>query len=193
MMSYFKRRKGVLFAGSDELFKKLVVGANVYAEYGCGDSTIWVANNTRCKIFSVDSSDVWLDKVKRSCINCESVTLHFADVGKVGEWGRPLNYDKHENFDDYTDWFWKQGISPDIVLIDGRFRVCCFLTSLLFAKEGTLIFFDDYDREQYHFVELFLKPTQTCGRQALFVVPNKKLLDFQKINEAIRQFRFVFD
>ena len=32
----------------------------------------------------------------------------------------------------------------DCVLVDGRFRVCCFLTSLKNAEQGTRIIFDDY-------------------------------------------------
>jgi hypothetical protein len=190
----FKKRSDALFDGDDALFKKLLAQADVYAEYGCGASTIWVANNTRSRIITVDSSERWLNEVKQACENRDSLTLHFADVGSVGDWGTPINYDQRDKFNDYTDWIWKQSISPDVVLIDGRFRVCCFLTCLLFAEEGTCILFDDYtDRERYHFVELFLRPARTCGRQALFLVPSKDLLDVEGIREAARQFRFVFD
>lgn len=194
VVSRVTKRRDVLFDGDDELFKKTTAAADVYAEYGCGASTLWVANHTRSRVISVDSSEQWLGAVKQGCRNPDAVTLHFSDVGKVGDWGTPVGYEKRDNFDDYTDWIWKQNLSPDVVLIDGRFRVCSFLTSLLFAKEGTRILFDDYtNRERYHVVELFLRPVQTCGRQALFLVPRKESLDPQKIREGIRQFRFVLD
>ena len=187
-------KRPALFDGDDALFKKIVPEAKVYAEYGCGFSTMWVASNTQCRILGVDSTKHWLDKVRQGCARTDLVTLHHADVGTTGDWGRPVNYDKRDNFSDYTDWVWKQDAAPDVVLIDGRFRICCFLTSLLFAREGTRILFDDYtDREHYHFIELFLKPVQTCGRQVLFVVPAKSALDEQKIKTAIQQFRFVMD
>ncbi len=183
-----------LFDGNDRLFKQLAVDANIYAEYGCGASTIWMANHTGCSIYGTDSSEVWLDKVRTSVVDPGRVTLHFADVGRVGDWGRPVGYDKAENFSDYTDWVWKQGITPDLVLVDGRFRVCCFLTSLKNAGEGVHIVFDDYtDRTHYHFVERFLKPIDTCGRQAVFLVPAKETVDTAELQRAIDQFRFVMD
>jgi hypothetical protein len=108
--------------------------------------------------------------------------------------GRPLGYTRLENFNDYTDWIWMNDKKPNLVLVDGRFRVCCFLTSLIFAEKGTKIFFDDYtNRPHYHFVEKFIKPSETCGRQALFIVPKRGVLDIRGIKEAIVKFRFVFD
>lgn len=193
-ISRVTKKPDALFDGDDELFKKTLAAADVYAEYGCGASTIWVANHTESRIFSVDSSEAWLHKVQQGCKNVDAVTLHFADVGEIGDWGTPVSYEKRDNFNDYTDWIWKQHLSPDVVLIDGRFRVCSFLTCLLFAREGTRILFDDYtNRARYHFVELFLKPAQTCGRQALFVVPRKESLDSRKVIEGIQKFRFVLD
>jgi hypothetical protein len=183
-----------LFDGDDGLFKELLVEAKTYAEYGCGASTAWVFKHCECHILSVDSSEIWLQNVQASCGDSPRLGLHFADVGTVGDWGWPLNYDKHENFGDYTDWIWQQALTPDIVLVDGRFRVCCFLTALLHARQGTRIMFDDYtNRAHYHIVERFLKPVQTCARQALFVVPNRSELDVKEVAAFIDRFRFVFE
>ncbi len=183
-----------LFDGDDALFKEIIGQARVYAEYGCGASTIWVASHTSARILSIDSSEVWLDKVRQSCGGRSELGLHYADVGTIGDWGRPVSYDRSENFADYTDWVWRQGVSPDTVLIDGRFRVCCFLTSLTNADQGAQLVFDDYmDRPHYHFVERFVKPARTCGRQALFYAPGKDALEVAEIEQAIAQFRFVMD
>jgi len=175
-------------------FKDLLKPTDIYAEYGCGDSTIWVSTNTLCPILSVDSSLEWIKKVKIRCPSSKSILLHHADLGQVGDWGRPLSYEKCDQFTDYTDWIWMQKQSPSFVLLDGRFRVCCFLTCLLFAREGTKILFDDYlDRKYYHFVERLLKPSETRGTQALFIVPHPEKLDFKAIKNGIDSFRFVFD
>ncbi len=193
-VSRLTKNPDCLFDGDDKLFKHHVSEAGVYAEYGCGSSTIWVSQNTECIILTVDSSKAWLDKVKTSCRDLSLVRLHWADLGETGYWGRPINYDKSDTFDDYTDWIWRQEVSPDVVLLDGRFRVCCFLTSLLHARAGTLIFFDDYvKKKHYHIVERFLAPIGFCGRQAIFCVPEREKRDFQAIQEAINRFRFVFD
>jgi hypothetical protein len=72
-----------------------------------------------------------LIKLKKILGN-RSVHLHSADLGKVGPWRTPTGYEKSDNFSGCTDWLWNQGVRPDIVLIDGRFRVCSFLTSLVY-------------------------------------------------------------
>jgi hypothetical protein len=183
-----------LFDGNDYLFITNINSAKIYGEYGCGTSTIYVALNSDATILSVDSSQDWINSVSNKLSGRGKIKLHYANVGVVGEWGTPINYKNYSNFNEYTDWIWKQDLSPDIVLIDGRFRVCCFLTSLLFAKEGTKLIFDDYtNREYYHIVEMFIQPSITSGRQALFIVPNKNQLNIEKINIFINNFRFVID
>ena len=98
------------------------------------------------------------------------------------------------NFPDYTDYIWKQSEKPTLVLIDGRFRVCCFLTSLKFAEAGTKIIFDDYvNRPYYHFIEKYVSRINECGRQCLFIVPSKIKIDIDSLNKDIDAFRFVMD
>mgnify|MGYP000156134903 FL=1 len=108
--------------------------------------------------------------------------------------GYPINYNKSDSYKDYTNWIWEQSIKPDTVLIDGRFRVCCFLTSLKFADEGTRIIFDDYvGRPHYHVVEKFIDRKEVCGRQCLFVVPKNDDLDFEALDIEIANFRHVMN
>ena len=81
---------------------------------------------------------------------------------------------------------------PDLVLIDGRFRVCCFLTSLARAEAGTILLFDDYrDRPLYHLVEEFVQPSRQCGRQTAFVVPAN--VDKQLLLATAERFLYVTD
>lgn len=182
-----------LFGGDDALFKAAFQPHTVYGEYGCGASTIWVARTIGCPIFSVDTSPQWIETVRGACAGA-TVNLHLADLGPVGDWGRPLGYDRHAQFPDYTDWIWQQDQKPDVVLIDGRFRVCCFLTSLMHAAPGTKLLFDDYaDRRAYHYVETYLVPLQLAGRQALFIVPSADALPREAIRRDVERFRFVFD
>ena len=41
----------ILFDGDDYLFKKYLKNCNIYFEYGVGDSTIWVLENTTSRIY----------------------------------------------------------------------------------------------------------------------------------------------
>ena len=184
-------KKESLFDGDSQLFVDSIINAKVYGEYGCGESTIYVVNNYNCEVMSVDSSKEWKNNVLKKCKDKSKLKLHYSDIGTIGAWGYPINYNKSENFSDYTDWLWQQDAQPDVVLIDGRFRVCCFLTSLLNAKPGTKIIFDDYQREEYHFVERFIQPVNVNKRQALFIIKEMTKPNIDEIKSAINQFRYV--
>jgi len=184
-----------LFDGDDSLFKNIVREAKVYGEYGCGNSTIWTLENTSAKIISVDTSLKWINKV-RDMINNNSfrMNIHHSNLGEVGDWGRPISYIKHNYFIDYTNYIWEQSEKPSVILIDGRFRVCCFLTTLKLAAEGTKIIFDDYtNRPHYHYVEKYVSRIKECGRQCLFIVPSKRDMDINELNNDIDAFRYVMD
>lgn len=198
MINFFKKystkeKDEKLFDGNDGLFKEILLkNTKVYAEYGCGDSTLWIDKRTNATIYSIDTSREWIEKVQ-SCSD-KLDNMKFVDLGRVGDWGKPFDYSKRDRFIDYTDWIWRQKLIPDVVLIDGRFRVCCFLTSLKNAKQGSQIIFDDYvDRPYYHIVEEFIKREVTDGRQCLFIVPNKSKIDTDRIDYEIEKFRYVMD
>lgn len=64
--------------------------------------------------------------------------------------------------------------SPDLVLIAGRFRIVCFMSSLLNAQPGTRIVFDDYrDRRFDKSVESIIAPSSFQDRAAECVVPDR--------------------
>lgn len=184
----------ILFDGDDGLFKKLVPQASHYFEYGCGKSTEWTYHNTDAQIRSVDTSQEWALKTQRVSEGKKGdrLQIKWVDVGAVGNWGTPVSYQNRENFTEYTDWFWSMSDKPDLVVVDGRFRVCCFLTSVKHAEVGTPILFDDYaHRTLYHIVEEFLPVLDRCGRQALFEV--SKDAKKQITDDLIEHFRYVID
>ena len=185
-----------LFDDNDSLFKEEVKKVDLYGEYGCGKSTKWVLNNTSANVIAVDSSIEWVNYVLTSNSNNSSdrLNIHYVNLGFVGNGGRPINYEAIGNFSEYTDYIWNQKKTPKLVLIDGRFRVCCFLTSLKFAKEGTKILFDDYiNRPYYHFVEKYVARSKEYGRQCMFVVPSKAEIDMAELDKDIISFRNVMD
>lgn len=183
-----------LFQGDDAMFKSLLQSSRLYGEYGCGASTEWVLSNTDADVRSVDTSELWVKKVLGSLDSKVLIraNIHHADLGEVGEWGRPLTYDKKSNFNCYTDWLWSHIAKPDTILVDGRFRVCCFLTSLKYAAVGARILFDDYiNRPHYHIVEKFVERQDVCGRQALFIVPEKIAINYNDLDKEINNFRNI--
>ena len=184
--------KNILFDGDDTLFKNLISQVKIYFEYGCGKSTEYMYKKSNASIFSVDTSKEWAAKTLNLSKDSNHLRLNvkWIDVGDVADWGYPTSFKKKQNFVKYANWFWSFRLKPDLVVIDGRFRVLCFLTSIKFAPIGTKIIFDDYtNRPFYHIAEEFLKIKDICGRQALFEVNegSKKLID----ESVILEFRNV--
>lgn len=180
-----------LFDGDDSLFKAAIKDSQIYFEWGCGDSTLWVARNTDAEIWGVDTSQHWVSTVSQNI--CRPAHLYHIDVGPVSDWGRPTTYRYRHNFINYVTANLKAP-GADVLLIDGRFRVAAFFSALRTAKVGAKIIFDDYtDREHYHIVEEYIKPSLKLGRQAIFeVIPLKKEDDI-KIRKLMLDFTMVFD
>lgn len=153
--------------------------ASVFLEYGAGGSTALAARLGVATIVSVESSPEWVEKV-RAAVLAPGAQLHLlhADIGRTGDWGRPVDRKAIERWHLYPEAGWRRlhelGLSPDLVLIDGRFRVACFCVSLLSARPGTVLLFDDYaGRAQYHVVEAFCPVSAMHERMAEFHVPEQ--------------------
>lgn len=180
-----------LFDGDNAMFRRIAASSEVYGEYGVGTSTDWIYDNTDARILAVESSTEWAARV-RSGKDESRADIRHIDIGSIGEWGYPLSYEKRDNFRRYQESIWRRDAKPDLVLIDGRFRVCCFLTSVLNAARGLRIVFDDYaDRPRYHVVEELLPVRERCGRQVLFEVDSG--LDIEKAAALREKFEYVID
>jgi len=181
-----------LFDGYDKLFKKYIKDIKIYGEYGVGNSTTWVYQNTNAKILAVDTSKKWIDIVKSKINELDRIQIDWIDLGELGDWGTPISYKKRAFIRNYLESIWIKNNKPELILIDGRFRVACFLYSLLKAMPNSKIIFDDYKKiPHYQVVEEFIKPTEIHGNQALFIVPENLSVD--KIEKTISEFLHVLD
>lgn len=172
--------KGGLFLGRDaSLFLDNAYNAKVYGEYGVGYSTLSIRQKSDAVIISVETNFEYMSEWKKNLYLLDDDNLFHENIGIIVGWGYPNNYALRKNFIDYFESIWKFDKKPDFVLIDGRFRVAYFLTSLVLSEPGTLILFDDYDREYYHVVEEVLLPNNKTVTQALFITP--KTLNKTKI------------
>lgn len=164
--------------------------AKVYLEFGSGTSTQFVSQHCSARIRSIETDLEWSARVQEKVR--EDVEVVHVDLGPVGAWGRPTTFDRRENFSQYFSAGFSEDFQPDLILIDGRFRVACFLSCLLLAAPGTKIIFDDYpSRPYYKIVEEILLPRATNTRQALFVVPDS--IDSRKISTLRNDFKNVMD
>jgi hypothetical protein len=180
-----------LFDGDGELFKKYLEKSRVYGEYGVGVSTVFASRYKNKHTIAVDSDKNWILNIKNNSCDSKNLEISHIDLGKLKTWGTPQGYEYRHNFKKYLNAIWEKSFKPDLVLVDGRFRVACFLTSLLNADEGSIIIFDDYTlRPEYHIVEFFEKPIEINKRQAAFQVSGN--YDSKELQFYIDKFEFVF-
>lgn len=160
---------------------ELLSKAMCYLEYGAGGSTLLAQQIGVPVIVSVESDPEWLAALRaqlpgHSVDDNTRILLH-ADIGPTGKWGRAMSEDAWRQWHNYPISVWstcrQKDIHPDLILIDGRFRVACLYACVLFARPGTPVLFDDYpDRSYYHSVEKFVQPMRRYERMVEFVVPN---------------------
>ena len=149
-------------------------GAQVILEYGSGGSTALAAAMPGKTVFSVESDKDWMDGLAAwfsANPPAARVMLHHGDVGPTGEWGMPTDRQAVEKFPGYALSVWDRPDfrHPDVVLVDGRFRVACFLTTLFRIGRPVTLLWDDYGkREAYHAVERYALPVAMHGRMARF-------------------------
>ena len=155
----------------------------VVLEYGSGGSTFLALEaNEKNIIYSCETVARWLSELSTEIafrkLNHRFFPV-FQDVGQTREWGYPCldkqSYDEKRGIQfaqaPILPWrmMQKHGVSPDVVFLDGRFRVASFLAAYLNASRPCTIVFDDYrERQCYHVVENILKPSEFIDRTAFF-------------------------
>ena len=148
--------------------------ARVILEYGSGGSTLFAASLPGKRVFSVESDPVWCAALKQEIENASpqsEVTVYPVDIGKTGAWGRPVDTRSWQKFVRYPLQIWSEPffVEPDLVLIDGRFRMACFATLVLRLRKPATVLFDDYANcRYYHAVAEISPPVEVIGRMARF-------------------------
>lgn len=161
-----------------EMLRAAYAGAGVVLEYGSGGSSFVAMEAGARKLFTVESDADWAKRIAESLSAAypgRAAHVHHVDIGPTTDWGRPADSSGFAAYPDYatTVWDHPEFEMPDVVLIDGRFRVACFLTVMLRATTPVTVLFDDYHtRPEYHWIEEFGAPVDRARRMARFeVVP----------------------
>uniref|UniRef100_UPI0040489EF3 hypothetical protein n=1 Tax=Algoriphagus sp. TaxID=1872435 RepID=UPI0040489EF3 len=164
---------------------------NNYLEYGSGSSTLYLSQKNIFKIISVESDFNFANSVisDLKSKNLKNTIVIKANIGLTGYWGYPLfNKSSPQKGLNYvsTPWnFLGEDYMPDVVLIDGRYRVACALNILIKAANHhkVSIIFDDYiGRDQYFIFQQFCDIYTTVDRMAFFEY-NKSYIPENVINE----------
>jgi hypothetical protein len=155
-------------------YEKLLDNANTVLEFGSGGSTVLAASRPGLKIVSVDGDMGWFEKLRSETSVREAEAagrLNFVhvDIGPTTDWGKPANTEHKSLWPRYSKDPWAALQSPpDLILIDGRFRVACALEAARRRFDGAVIAIHDFNRRSYHHVPLFLHHTESVERLAIF-------------------------
>lgn len=156
------------------LLRATYAKAGVILEYGSGGSTLVAAQSATEAVISVESDRLWLSNL-RDWFNenppAVPVTLHHGNIGPTQKWGRPLDMSEARIWSGYALSVWDSAAfrHPDVVLVDGRFRLACMLTTLLRITRPVQVLCDDYlGRPTYHRIESLVGAPEMTGRMAAF-------------------------
>jgi hypothetical protein len=177
-------------------FEAALEACSAYLEFGSGGSSIWAARSGK-PFVTVESDGQFLklvaEKANRVAPDHRGTFLH-ADIGLVERWGYPVDTDKTAEhlalWRRYPERPWgvvAETVTPDLILIDGRFRVACALATIDRLDGGDWVMLvDDYvDRPHYRPIEAFGTLAATHGRMAEF---RPRPFDRQRLREAYEGF-----
>lgn len=175
-----------------EYLKAAYSRAGCILEYGSGGSTVVAARLGHVQLFSVESDADWARNLQgwiaREGIGARATIWH-QDIGRTREWGHPAQYRRADALRYYRyanePWTRLGGHRPDIVLIDGRFRIGCFIATAANIRKPTRILFDDYaNRPHYSFVEQIAPLVERVGRMAIFDLKPRRFGAALKLRHA---------
>jgi hypothetical protein len=150
--------------------------ARMILEYGSGGSTAFAARETTARVISVESDRAWAADLRayltREGIDRPDVSVRWADIGPTKAWGRPKDTRHWGQYLDYPMLPWLDpGCDPDLVLIDGRFRLACLAVTMLHCRRPVTVLIDDYaNRPHYHRAETLLPAAERIGHMVRFEV-----------------------
>ena len=153
-------------------------------EFGSGGSTILLAAIVE-KLISIESDKKFAAQVNRKLesLNYKSkASVIYANIGPTKSFGQPFSFlspifkHRYKNYARVFDNLDKQ-FEPDIVFVDGRFRVWCSIQACKKLESNFTLIIDDYfDRKEYHEIENFLGPAKVfCDNTAYFDVQTEEI------------------
>lgn len=180
-----------------ELFEKYTDKGENVVEFGAGGSTIMFLRKKK-KIISIENNKPYLDfisniqYIKVGAAN-KQLGFKYIDTGEIKKWGRLKNDLKKDNWPNYYQTVWDDCrlTQPDIVLIDGRFRVMCALNAIPYITRNTIVLFHDFTApKKYNSILQFYNVIDHAN--SLYVLRVKNDIDTAKLESMKKEFQFDY-
>ena len=183
--------------GELALLQSCLDSAVSYLEFGAGASTMHASNVPTIKrIDSVDSSGPYIDEHLRpnaaisAALSTGRLEFHVIDVGETSKWGYPIDESKKHLWPNYSLGVFSRPSNHDLVLVDGRFRVACTLSSILSTPDDCRILLHDFwDRPQYHIVSKYLETIDRIDTMGLF--RKRPGVDARKLRSLLGKYQYL--
>jgi hypothetical protein len=172
--------------------------ANYFVEYGSGGSTRFIGN--LCShLVTVESDRIFLNAVVNLGENAANIDYLYANLGPTKSFGQPYRvlwplFKKKRSTYAETPWiFLGENNEVDAVFIDGRFRVNCFLQTVLRNKTKNYgILIDDYfKRGEYSVLEDITNKPERVGDAAFFQI-DKDNVNLSLALELVQIYKYDF-
>jgi protein O-GlcNAc transferase len=136
-------------------YAALLERAEIIVEYGSGGSTLLAVKSGAKKIISIEGNRKWVSRLRRNWrIRLAEILgrldLRYVNIGPVTGWSMPKGQVGRHLWSAYALAPWRTGISADLVLVDGRFRVACIAQTVLNSSRATIVVHDFWNRPYYH-------------------------------------------
>ena len=171
-----------------EWFETRLGTAKLYLEFGAGGSTVLAA---KLGILTISvEGDPYYAKAVRGAIAADApVSFLTPRLGLTTGWSRPLRPTRAKAKRYVSSPFANLPQFPDLVLVDGRYRVACALETARQARmrsASASLLVDDYGkRRQYRVLEAWLGTPRLIGRSALFEIGQLGQADIRKKDVAM--------
>lgn len=146
-------------------FTKTIKGIDRYVEYGAGVSTE-IAKEHCKSVLSIETDSEWAKKTD----------AYHCNLGATGAWGYPQSEPSLTQLKYYFSW----ARNYDILFIDGRYRV-----GVALHAEPGLILLHDYEREQYHVIERYMRIVDQVDRLVLLRKKRKPIITLELLTDAL--------
>lgn len=179
---------------SNNYFKKLLKISKFYFEYGSGSSTL-LARKLNKKFISIETDKSFYSFMRNKGIS----QIIYSDIGPTKYYSIPILplFLIREKIKKYANQINLTNIShqfiPDLILIDGRFRVYVAIQVIIFCVKNVrqnkiTIIIDDFKfRKEYHKLKKLIK-IKSVGRFGVIKITKKNKLNQNKVRRFSNSF-----
>ena len=184
------------------LFKKYLLKSENYIEFGAGGSTLYAIENNIKNISTIETDLEWIKKIKsfeliKKKLDNNELIIKYLDLEctwwKHVTWSTSSEECNKRNWPLYSKLADDCKFTPDLILIDGRFRVATALESIKLMTNETYLLFHDYMdfRKQYYVIEKFFDKIEKIGKLQVF--KKKNIIDKEELHSVIEEYRLLID